>query len=125
MQPEPEPMPPDIQYQDILLDDIKEYRKILSVLLNDLNNSPIQDCKDIREGFDVSLLEEYPYAYSGTENVENDVKRHRNEIKRIMEKLEKQDYDYSKKVYHECFNAYIYQYYYLGNQDCPFNGLNS
>lgn len=125
MQSEPEPMPPDIQYQDILLDDIKEYRKILSVLLNDLNNSPIQDCKDIREGFDVSLLEEYPYAYSGTENVENDVKRHRNEIKRIMEKLEKQDYDYSKKVYHECFNTYIYQYYYLGNQDCPFNGLNS
>tara|TARA_Y100001970_G_C13956656_1_gene711046 strand:- start:312 stop:683 length:372 start_codon:yes stop_codon:yes gene_type:complete len=122
---EPEPMPEDIQYQDILLDDIKEYRKILSALLDRLNTSPIKECKDIREDFDVSLLEEYPYAYSGTENVENDVKKHRNEIKRIMECLEKQDYEYSKEVYNECFNAYIYQYYYLGNQDCPFNGLNS
>tara|TARA_Y100000389_G_C17439980_1_gene507964 strand:+ start:358 stop:729 length:372 start_codon:yes stop_codon:yes gene_type:complete len=122
---EPEPMPPDIQYQDILLDDIKEYRKILSALLESLNTSPIQECKDIREDFDLSLLEEYPYAYSGTETVENDVKKHRDEIKRIMESLEKQDYEYSKEVYNECFNAYIYQYYYLGNHDCPFNGLNS
>jgi len=122
---EPEPMPPDIQYQDILLDDIKEYRKILSALLNRLNDSPIQECKDIRNDFDVSLLDDYEYHYAGVENVENDVKRHRNEIKRIMDHLEKQDYDYSKQIYNECFNAYIYQYYYLGNQDCPFSGLNS
>lgn len=118
-------MPPDIQYQDILLDDIKEYRKILSALLDRLNNSPIQECKDIRNDFDRSLLDDYEYHYSGVENVENDVKKHRNEIKRIMDNLEKQDYDYSKQIYNECFNAYIYQYYYLGNQDCPFNGLNS
>ena len=124
MEPEPEPMPPDVQYQDILLDDIKEYRKILSALLNDLNDSPIQECKDIRNDFDVSLLEGYDYDYAGVENVENDVKRHRNEIKRIMDNLEKQDYDYSKKVYNECFHAYIYQYYYLGNHYYPFNDLN-
>ena len=32
MNPEPEPMPDDIIQQDILLDDIKEFRKIISVL---------------------------------------------------------------------------------------------
>ena len=49
-------MPPDVQYQDILLDDIKEYRKILSVLLDRLNNSPIQECKDIRNDFAFILM---------------------------------------------------------------------
>ena len=124
MEPEPEPMPEDVQYQDILLDDIKEYRKILSALLTGLNNAPIQQCKDIRNDFNLSLLEDYLYEYAGVENVENDVKKHRDEIKRIMDSLEKQDYEYSKQLYSECFNAYIYQYYYLGNYDCPFSGLN-
>jgi len=124
METEPEPMPEDVQYQDILLDDIKEYRKILSALLNGLNNAPIQQCKDIRNDFNLSLLEDYIYDYAGVENVENDVKKHRDEIKRIMDSLEKQDYEYSKQLYSECFNAYIYQYYYLGNHDCPFSGLN-
>ncbi len=118
-------MPHDVQYQDILLDYIKEYRKILSLLLDRINNSLIQECKDIKNDFDVSLLNDYEYDYAGLENVENDVKRHRNEIKRIMDHLEKQDYDYSKQIYNECFNAYIYQYYYLGNYDCSFSGLNS
>jgi hypothetical protein len=117
-------MPPDVQYQDILLDDIKEYRTILSALLNRLSNASVKECQDIRENFDTSLLEEYDYDYAGVENVENDVKKHRNEIKRIMEKLKNQDYECSKEIYNECFNAYIYQYYYLGNHDYPISDQN-
>ena len=38
MEPEPEPMTDDIISQDILLDDIKEYRKLINGLLYRINN---------------------------------------------------------------------------------------
>jgi hypothetical protein len=118
---EPEPMPEHVMHQDVLLDDIKEYRKILSGLLEYLNDSERDECKDIRNEFNVSLLEEYDYAYAGLENVQNDVTEHRNEIERIMSELEKQDNHESKKIYQECYHCYIYQYYYLGNSDASFD----
>jgi hypothetical protein len=118
---EPEPMPEHVMYQDVLLDDIKEYRKILSGLLEYLNDSEREECRVIRNEFDVSLLEEYDYAYAGLENVQNDVSKHRNEIERIMSELEKQDNHESKKIYQECYHCYIYQYYYLGNSDASFD----
>ena len=120
MEPEPEPMPDDVQYQDMLMDDIKEYRKILSGLLDNLNTSEIQECRDIRIDFDVSLLEDYPWAYSGVDIVCRDVEKHRNEITRIMGELEKLDDEGSKKIYKECSECYIYQYYYLGNTDADY-----
>jgi hypothetical protein len=118
---EPEPMPEHVMHQDVLLDDIKEYRKILSGLLEYLNDSERDECKDIRNEFNVSLLEEYDYAYTGLENVQNDVTEHRSEIERIMSELEKQDNHESKKIYQECYHCYIYQYYYLGNTDAAFD----
>ena len=114
-------MPEHVMYQDVLLDDIKEYRKILSGLLEYLNDSEREECRDIRNEFDVSLLEEYDYAYAGLENVQNDVTEHRSEIERIMSELEKQDNHESKKIYQECYHCYIYQYYYLGNSDASFD----
>jgi len=114
-------MPEHVMHQDVLLDDIKEYRKILSGLLEYLNDSEREECRDIRNEFDVSLLEEYDYAYAGLENVQNDVSKHRNEIERIMSELEKQDNHESKKIYQECYHCYIYQYYYLGNSDASFD----
>ena len=115
-------MPDDVQYQDILMDDIKEYRKILSGLLDHLNKSEIQECRDIRNDFDVSLLEDYPYAYSGIDIIQRDVEKHRNEITRIMSELEKLDDEESKKIHNECLNCYIYQYYYLGNTSADYYG---
>jgi len=110
-------MPEHVIDQDILLDDIKEYRKILSGLVEELNDSTRNECREILNEFDVSLFEEYDYSYSGLENVQNDVSKHRNEIQKIMSRLEKQDYPESKKIYNDCLTCYIYQYYYLGNLD--------
>ena len=118
---EPEPMPEHVMHQDVLLDDIKEYRKILSGLLHYLNESEREECRNIRNGSDESLFGSYDYAYSGLENVQNDVLKHRSEIERVMGELEKQDNPESKKIYEKCYNCYIYQYYYLGNTDATFD----
>ena len=114
-------MPEHVMQQEVLLDDIKEYRKILSGLLEYLNDSERDECKNIRNGFDESLVEDYDYAYAGLESVQNDVTKHRDEIERIMGELEKQDNPESKKIYEECYHCYLYQYYYLGNEDATFD----
>jgi len=114
-------MPEDVIHQDVLLDDIKEYRKILYGLVEHLHQSERNECKLILNAFDVTLFEEYEYAYSGLENVENDVTKHRGEIHKIMSELEKHDNHESKNIYNECLKCYIYQYYYLGNTDADFD----
>ena len=73
MEPEPEPMSDDIISQDILLDDIKEYRKLISGLLYKINNKINEnyECKTILNDFKNLMNIEpfnYDYAYIGYEN---------------------------------------------------------
>ena len=112
---EPDPMPQEIVEQDILLDDIKEYRKILSGLLMSIDNAVSEECKSVLDDFNISLLPEYSYAYSGLDNILRDVDEHKEEIRKIMTGLEANDDTDSKNIYQECYECYIYQYYYLGN----------
>tara|TARA_Y100001958_G_C21241605_1_gene569497 strand:+ start:3483 stop:3836 length:354 start_codon:yes stop_codon:yes gene_type:complete len=114
---EPEPMPPDVVEQDILLDDIKEYRKILSGLVRMIQESTNNNCRDVLRDFNRDLLEEYPYAYSGLDIVYRDVDNHKEQIRKIMDRLEGLDDEDSKRIFKECYECYIYQYYYLGNRD--------
>ena len=115
-------MPNDVVYQDILMDYIKEFRKILSGLLHYLNEAENNECRSIRDDFNTLLFEEYPYAYSGLDNIQSDFDTHKNEITRIMTELNKLDDEESKKIYDECYSSYIYQYYYLENINHNDNG---
>lgn len=110
-------MPLEVVEQDILLDDIKEYRKILSGLLTSIHQSENNNCKDVLRDFDRSLLEEYPYAYSGLDTVYRDVDKHKEQIRKMMNRLEILDDKDSKRIFKECYECYIYQYYYLGNRE--------
>tara|TARA_B110000046_G_C12948747_1_gene379152 strand:- start:415 stop:765 length:351 start_codon:yes stop_codon:yes gene_type:complete len=112
---EPRPIAPEIIEQDFLLDTIKEYRKILSYLLVCIRGALSNECKSVLEMFNVSLLSGYEYAYSGVENIQIDVDAYKEEIRKIMDCLENQDNGDSKNIYQECYQSYIYQYYYLEN----------
>jgi hypothetical protein len=112
-----EPMPPDVIQQDILLDDIKEYRKIIFGLIEMIQTSDNNDCRNVLRDFNRDLLEEYTYAYSGLDNVDRDVDNHKEQIRKIMDRLSVLDDEDSKSIFKECYQCYIYQYYYLGNRD--------
>ena len=55
---EAEPMPDEIVQQDIMLDDIKEYRKIISGLCSHLerNFQHSEECRTILNDFDLSRI---------------------------------------------------------------------
>jgi hypothetical protein len=116
MEPEPEPMPDHIIQQDILLDDIKEYRKIIMVLLNQLNNLDEPECKNVfffSEEASASLPSDYDYEYKGIDNIIIDIKQHRLVIKIIMDRLQDSTNNNCKVIYNECYNSPLYQDYYL------------
>jgi hypothetical protein len=120
MEPEPEPMTDDIISQDILLDDIKEYRKLINGLLYRINNkiNENDECKTILNDFKNLMNIEpfnYDYAYIGYENIMTDVKKHKKYISEIMERLKNSQDTECDNIYNECYSCYIYQYYYLGN----------
>ncbi len=113
-----EPIPDDIIQQDILLDDIKEFRKIIDVLLNRLNNQDNEICKYILtfcDNYLTTIPYDYQYEYKGYEKIVEDINAHKDVIKKIMEKLEDADSNICREIYNECFHSYLYQYYYLGN----------
>mgnify|MGYP001259889679 CR=1 FL=1 len=120
MNPEPEPVPDDIIQQDILLDDIKEFRKIISGLLYKIsNNSDTNDeCKTILEHFEnMKVIEpfNYEYAYIGYDNVLRDYHKHKKYIDEIMNRLKNANDTVCDDIHNECYECDLYQYYYLGN----------
>lgn len=109
-------MPSDIIEQDILLDDIKEYRKILEGLISMIQESSNNDCQNVLRDFDRDLLEEYSYAYSGLENVYRDVEQHKDQIRKIIDRLGVLDDEDSKNIFKTCYECHHFQYYF-GNRD--------
>lgn len=106
----------DIIQQDILLDDIKEYRKIISVLLTKLNNSDDKDCKNIlffSQKHVNTLPYDYEYEYKGLNFIIDDVNDHKEVIQKMMDKLQGSENNYCKELYNECYNSELYQDYYL------------
>lgn len=115
---EPETMSDDIIQQDILLDDIKEYRKIIDVLINRLNNRDSDTCKHILtfcDNYLTTIPEDYQYEYKGYEKIIEDINAHKEVIKKILDKLEDSGDNYCYEIHTECTQSYLYQYYYLGN----------
>jgi hypothetical protein len=119
MESEPEPMPDDIIQQDILLDDIKEFRKIISGLLYNVNlhYNKNDECDAILNDFnglpDVGPLN-YEYEYKGYDNVLSDYRKHKNYIGKIMERLKNAKNTVCDNIHNECHDSGLYQYYYLG-----------
>lgn len=120
MDHESESMPDDIIQQDILLDDIKEFRKIISVLLYKIynNNNTNDECKIILEDFD-NLRNitpfNYDYDYIGYDNILSDYNEHKKYIEGIMNRLKNANDTVCDDIHNECYDSDLYQYYYLGN----------
>ena len=115
---EPQPIPDDIIQQDILLDDIKEFRKIIGVLINRLNNRDSDTCKHILtfcDNYLTTIPGDYQYEYKGYEKIIEDINAHKEVIKKILDKLEDSGDNYCYEIHTECTQSYLYQYYYLGN----------
>lgn len=51
---------------------------------------------------------------SEVDNLLDIVTEHRKIIRGLMHRLQEQDSEECKKIYNECHNSSIYQYYYLG-----------
>ena len=117
---EPGPMPDHIVQQDIMLDDIKEYRKIISGLMYHLhNNYDISDeCKTIYKEYNF-LSEVTPfnhhYGYIGYELIYEDSQKHRKYISEMMERIKNAGKPECDVIYNGCYSSGIYQYYVLGN----------
>jgi hypothetical protein len=117
---EPEPMPDDIIQQDILLDDIKEFRKIISILLYNISKhiNTNDECKTILNDFnqlsDIHVFN-YDYDYIGYDNVLSDYRKHKKYIREIMERLKNAQVTVCDDIHNECYGSDLYQYYYLGN----------
>lgn len=120
MDHESESMHDDIIQQDILLDDIKEFRKIISVLLYKIynNNNTNDECKIILEDFD-NLRNitpfNYDYDYIGYDNILSDYNEHKKYIEGIMNRLKNANDTVCDDIHNECYDSDLYQYYYLGN----------
>lgn len=110
----------DIIQQDILLDYIKEYRRITSVLLSNINKNveTNDECKTIFSEFEnIAMLveSEYNYEYVGYEPIFNEYNKYRKYISEIMARLKNAGNNICDRIYNECYTSYIYHYYYLGN----------
>ena len=117
---EPEQIPDDIVQQDIMLDDIKEYRKIISGLMYHLHNNydSCDECKTIYNEYKF-LSEVTPfnhhYSYIGYEPIYEDTQKHRKYIEEIMNRIKNAQKPECDTIYNECYSSGIYQYYVLGN----------
>jgi len=117
---EPEPMPDHIVQQDMMLDDIKEYRKIISGLMYHLhkNYDTSDECKTIYNEYNF-LSEVTPfnhhYGYIGYELIYEDTQKHRKYISEMMERIKNAGKPECDSIYNECYTSEIYQYYVLGN----------
>ena len=89
---EPEPMPDHIVQQDIMLDDIKEYRKIISGLMYHLHKNYDTSLIEYQTIYnEYSFLSEvtpfnHHYGYIGYEPIYEDTQKHRKYISEMMEK---------------------------------------
>jgi|MEHZ01.5.fsa_nt_MEHZ011463321.1_2 hypothetical protein len=105
--------------QDILLDRIKSYRKVINDLLyNIYKNETNEECKSILCGEWVekiiSIFEyEYDYSYKlhpgGYQLVLEDVNKHKEYISEIMARLKNAHDSDCDKIYNECLTSYIYR----------------
>ena len=117
---EPEPMPDDIVQQDILLDDIKEYRKIISGLMYHLqkNYDTSDECKTIYNEY-IFLAKITPfnhhYGYIGYEPIYADAQKHKKYISELMNRIKNAGKTECDTIYNECYSSGIYQYYILEN----------
>lgn len=110
-------IPDDIIQQDLLLDDIKEYRKIINVLFYKIQQHlDVDDCSAIINEFE-NLLDiepfNYDYEYSGYDNVLNEYHKHRKYIEEVMNRLKNSQNNICDELYNECFSSEVYRYYYL------------
>ena len=117
---ESESMQDYIIQQDILLDYIKEFRRIISTLLNIINNKRDEndECKIIMNEFNDLLsikIYNYDYSYKGYNIIKNDITKHKKYISEIMGRLKDSDNHICDIIHNECFESGIFQYYYLGN----------
>tara|TARA_B100001094_G_scaffold332794_1_gene406528 strand:- start:1633 stop:2028 length:396 start_codon:yes stop_codon:yes gene_type:complete len=127
MEPEPEPQEShqsylnyNLEQQDILLDNIKEYRKIIRNIMDELNNCDNPDCKKLYRVYyyfhSISLFN-YDYSYSTLEYVQIEEQSHRNNIEILMSRLNASDDSGCKYIYNKIYHSRLYQYYYLGYID--------
>lgn len=117
---EAEPMPDEIVQQDIMLDDIKEYRKIISGLCSHLerNFQTSEESRTILNDFDFLRMItpfNYNYAYIGYDNIYADVQKHRKYIDEMMNRIKNAGQPECDAIYNECYSSDIYQYYVLQN----------
>ena len=113
---EAQKMPEHIIQQDVLLDDIKEYRKIFRILMERLNNSELNECKNIIQNSQdyINIIpDNYEYEYKGIDNILDDVDIHKRVIEKIMNELELSNNNECKEMYNTCYNTDIYQEFFL------------
>lgn len=100
--------------QDILLDTIKEYRKIIQGLILTLNNTDNIFCRELLNKYnnyiDINPFN-YDYSYKGVEEIKNDMDEHIQTINTIMNDLKESNDNQCNEIYHVCFNSPIFKEY--------------
>ena len=119
MNPRPEPSPDDIIQQDILLDDIKEFRQSIQcfittryqITLIRMMNAKL--CWQHFENMKVIGPFNYEYAYIGYDNVLSDYHKYKKYIQEIMDRLKNANGTVCDDIHNECHESGLYQYYYF------------
>jgi hypothetical protein len=111
-------MSDNIVQQDILLNAIWGYRKVISELLYKIYGKlqTNDECKTIfgeSESIVTLLQDDYDYSYIGCGPILNDAIKYKKYISEIMSRLKNAGDHCCNTIYNECLNSYIYQCYYL------------